>query len=112
MRNRACDNEFFYCLMTLESAPLTETIVDTLTERNVTTRSDQLGCLQPPVALRSDVNQNGVPINFLNDSVLSLPNPLEFEVTADKWQVRKMSLNSTGTSVNILTGYITLCGCH
>ena len=28
------------------------------------------------------------PINFLNESVLGLPNPLVFEMTADRWQVR------------------------
>ena len=98
--------------MPLGNMPLTNTIVDTLSERNIATRAGQLGCLQPLVALRSDENVNGATIDFLNDSVLGLPNPLEFEVTADKWQVKKMSLNSAGTSVNILTGCITLCRCH
>ena len=73
--------------MPLESAPLTDTIMDTLTERNIATRADKLGCLQPPVALRSDVNQNGAFIDFLSDTVLGLLNPLEFEVTANRWQV-------------------------
>ena len=88
----ACDNEFFYCLMPLGNVPLTDTIVDSVRERNVTTRADQLGCLQPSVALRSDVNDDGGTINFLSDTVLGLSNPLEFEVTADRWQVRNILL--------------------
>ena len=86
---RACDNEFFYCLMPLGSTPLTNSdILSTLPERDITTRAGQLGCLQPPVALRSNENGNGAQIDFNADTVLGLPNPLKFEVTADKWQVR------------------------
>ena len=73
--------------MPLGNTPLTNTIVDTLAVRNIATRADQLGCLQPPVSLRSDENTDGATINFLADTVLGLPNPLEFEVTADRWQV-------------------------
>ena len=73
--------------MPLGNMPLTNTIVDTLSERNIATRTGQLGCLQPPNALRSDENENGGPINFLTDKVLGLSNPMEFEVTADSWQV-------------------------
>ena len=61
---KACDNEFFYCLMPLENTPLTDNVVDSLTERDIITRADQLGCLQPPVALRSDENDDGGIINF------------------------------------------------
>ena len=92
--NRACDDEFFYCLMPLENTPLTNTIVNTLTVNNIATRAGQLGCLQPPDALRSAVNFNGATINFLSDTVIGLPNPLEFEVTADRWQVREICIIS------------------
>ena len=75
--------------MPLESTLLTNaSILNTLPERDITTRADQLGCLQPPVALRSEVNENGAPIDFLSDTVLGLPNPLEFGVSANRWQVR------------------------
>ena len=57
--------------------------------RHIATRASQLGCLQPPSAFRSDrTNYNGAAINFNSDTVLGLPNPLEFEVTADRWKVR------------------------
>ena len=74
--------------MPLGNMPLADTIVDTETERNLTTRAGRLGCLQPPVALRSDVNHNGGTVDFTSDTVLGLPNPLVFEMTADRWQVR------------------------
>ena len=82
-----CDSEFFYCL----KSQLRLNIEDTLSflpERDITTRADQLGCLETstatPTALKSDVDTDGESLNF---TVLGLPNPLEFRVTAFRLQV-------------------------
>ena len=97
--HRACDNEFFYCLIPLGNTPLTNAnILNTLPERDITTHADQLGCQQPPVALRSDENRDGGTINFLSNTVLGLLNPLEFEVPADRWQVRKIHKSIKNTT--------------
>ena len=83
-----CDNEFFYCLMPSESTPLSDDdISDTVPVNNRIIRADRLGCLQPSTAQRSSINMDGEMINFLSERVLGLPNPLEFEVAADRWQV-------------------------
>ena len=84
-----CDNEFFYCLMPLGSVRSNSVIFSTEDENDLVTRAIDLGCLQPSTALRSNTNGNGVPIDFFDPSemVLGLPNPLEFEVTAVRWQV-------------------------
>ena len=82
-----CDNEFFYCLMPLDSIPLTESdnISDTvLVDDRVNARA---GCLQPSTAQRSEINLNGEMIDFRSEIVLGLPNPLEFEMSAVRWQV-------------------------
>ena len=82
-----CDNEFFYCLIPIDSESRYSVDESSVGVRNISTRADQLGCLQPPSALRSITNFNGRAINFASDTVLGLPNPLEFEVTSVSWQV-------------------------
>lgn len=75
-----------------------DTILNSVPEDNLATRAGQLGCLQPPTAQRSLIrNRDGGIINFLSGWVLGLPNPLEFEVTAVRWQVRK-----GGGAINLL----------
>ena len=87
-----CDSEFFYCLMPLGGLVITDDIVSSLPERDITTRADQLGCLETPTALRSDVDTDGESLNFLADTFLGLPNPMEFRVTASRWQVKNYIL--------------------
>ena len=84
-----CDTEFFYCLMPLGVVPDTNDVLDTVEEENRVTRAELLGCIQPGTALKSDVSRDtlGTQIEFDNDRVLGLPNPLEFVVQASKWQV-------------------------
>lgn len=86
--DQLCDNEFFYCLIPLDSESQYSVNESSVSVRNITTRASQLGCFQPPSALRSVTNFNGGTINFDSDTVLGLPNPLEFEVTSVSWQVR------------------------
>ena len=82
-----CDNVFFYCLRRLGS-PLPQVDYVRLSSfRKTVSRANELGCTQPSIALRSHVNLNSVFVNFNSDTVLGLPNPLVFEVTADRWQV-------------------------
>ena len=88
-------------------------VFDSVTERNITTRADQLGCLQPPPAQRSGVNFDGIMIDFLSDTVLGLPNPLEFEVTADRWKVRNIQCTfSPFDYSNLPTGHWIVRGCY
>ena len=84
-----CDTEFFYCLMPLGVVPDVSDVFDTVEEENRDTRAELLGCIQPGTALKSDVSRDtlGTQIEFDNDTVLGLPNPLEFVVQASKWQV-------------------------
>ena len=84
-----CDNQFFTCLMPFQNNPSTVTILSTISEESASTRGEELGCSQPPAALNTTVlNMNGEAIDFSSGMFLGLPNPLEFEVTADRWQVR------------------------
>ena len=86
-----CDTEFFYCLMPLGVVLDTNDVLDTVEEENRVTRAEELGCIQPETALKSDVmrdtDQLNRQIEFDNDTVLGLPNPLEFVVQASEWQV-------------------------
>ena len=86
-----CDTEFFYCLMPLGVVLDTNDVLDTVEEENRVTRAEELGCIQPETALKSDVmrdtDQLNRQIEFDRDTVLGLPNPLEFVVQASKWQV-------------------------
>ena len=100
-----CDNVFFYCLMPLGSVPSNSTIFSLADENDLITRATGLGCLQPSTALRSDINENGDTINFFNPSgmVLGLSSPLEFEVTAVRWQVSVLTqlLNKGQRLINL-----------
>ena len=73
--------------MPLGSLPLLDNIVDTVMVDDRVARAEQLGCLQPSTAQKSAINLNGQMIDFRSEMVLGLPNPLEFEMTAVKWQV-------------------------
>ena len=84
MRER-CDNVFFYCLMPSGSSPATA-VVSSASEK-FSTRARQLGCL-PQSAQWSKRNDDAATIDFTSSRVLGLPNPLVFEVTAPRWQVR------------------------
>ena len=79
---RRCDNEFFYCLMPSGSSPATTAVSSASEDFN--TRAGQLGCL-PQSAQWSQVDTNA---QAMSTTVLGLPNPLVFEVTAPRWQVR------------------------
>ena len=84
--NRRCDNEFFYCLMPSGSSPATTAVSSASEDFN--TRAGQLSCLPQTAQWSQQVNTNAGAINFMSDTVLGLPNPLIFEVTAPRWQVR------------------------
>ena len=86
-----CDNEFFHCLMFPGSIPPIEITLNSLsmTARDIVTRARDLNCLQPSLALMSDVNFDGEMIDFSSGTFLGLPNPLEFEVVAGRWTVSR-----------------------
>ena len=88
-RGERCDDEFFYCLFPLGSFLLESTVFESVSEVDTVTRAEQLGCLQPSTALRSDVDTDGEGPGF--GPVLGLSNPLQFEVTADRWQVNMIA---------------------
>ena len=81
-----CDNVFFYCLMPLGSVPDNPIIFSMVDGNDPITRATDLGCLQPSTALRSDRSRDGNSLLISNPG-LGLSNPLEFEVTAVRWQV-------------------------
>ena len=63
-------------------------IVNSLPLEDAILRAEQLGCLSTSAAMQSSINTDGEPINFNAGTVLGLPNPLEFEVDAVRWEVR------------------------
>ena len=84
-----CDNEFFFCVRPLGTAmPTTQSLLTSGgTRSSAEQRAADLQCLQPPAALRSDVNTDGEATEFIGPRFLGLPNPMEFHITASKWEV-------------------------
>ena len=104
--SQRCDNEFFYCLLPRAGATLTlDTIMESRTINDATDRGEALGCLQPSTALRSGRNLNDAPIDFLSETVLDLPNPLEFQIEAEEWEVSHLKLESEEFS-SLAKGYM------
>ena len=88
-----CDSEFFYCLFPWPGATLSiGTIMNSWILNDATDRGKDLGCLQPSTALGSGLNLNDAPIDFLSETVLDLPNPLESQIEAEEWQVSNLNL--------------------
>lgn len=86
--NRKCDNEFFFCVRPLGTARQTLDILLASVPINMTEqRGTYLQCLQPPPALTSSINTDGLPIDYSSAIFLGLPNPLEFRVNASVWEV-------------------------
>ena len=84
-----CDNEFFACVRPLNtSRPTLQTSIDSVPVRSLQRRAELLQCLQPPAAIRSGVNTDAGPIDFMGPTFLGTPNPMEFQVTATEWEVR------------------------
>lgn len=87
--NEGCDSEFFYCVRPLGTnvtppGPTTATAPGVfIGERTIA----MLQCLQPPGAVRSDVNNISASVDFTSATLLGQPNPLEFKVIATKWEV-------------------------
>ena len=54
---------------------------------SVRLRAQLLQCLQPPGALRSGINTDGETIDFDGTVFLGLPNPLQFTVSTNRWEV-------------------------
>ena len=59
----------------------------TISIQSVEERAELLQCLQPPGALRSDINRDGNVIDFQGTTFLGLPNPLQFTVISSQWEV-------------------------
>ena len=76
---------FLFCVRPLGTAdPTLSTLKDTISNN----RARELQCMQPPSALTSDeANGDGRPINFVRQTFLGIPNPMEFPVTASMWEV-------------------------
>ena len=106
-----CDNVFFYCLMPLGSVPSNSTIFSTENENALITRARDLGCLQLSTALRSDRSGDD-DVLLLSNPGMGLSNPLEFEVTAVRWQVSVLKfLSLLAYYVLLMSGHYTVCGC-
>ena len=83
-----CDNEFLFCLRPFDSVPLsTNTVNNSRQVQHLATRASNLGCLEPPPAQRSEIDSNGMLSSFTTPTFLGLPNPMDFPVTATKWEV-------------------------
>ena len=85
-----CESQFFYCPMPLGRTLTENAALGTVNTNVLSDRAGELGCLETitPSALSSDISHNGLAIDFSGNQVLDLPNPFEFQVTADRWQVR------------------------
>ena len=64
-----------------------QTILDSVPERSLEARAEQLQCLQTPPPLRSGVDENGNDLDLSGTDLLGLSNPMEFRVTASEWMV-------------------------
>ena len=73
-----CDSFFTYCLRN----------VDTLTA----------GCPEDVNIMRSGVNPDDAPIDFSQNTVLGLDNPLVFQGLSDNWNVSIILFHEASTS--------------
>ena len=83
-----CDNEFFACVRPVRTPILTRnSAVASVSEHSLQRRAELLQCLQPPAAIRSGVNTDAGPIDFMGPTFLGTPNPMEFQVNAQTFEV-------------------------
>ena len=84
------DNEFFFCVRPLNTPiPQRQTIIDSVSERRVPSRAVQLQCLQPPAAIRTNVDDDAGPVNSVGELFLGMPNPMVFPVASQEWEVSR-----------------------
>ena len=90
--NRDCENVFFYCVrpsgtptQTLETI-LEDTEFDNL--NSIEDRERELQCTPSLAAFRSTPTNDF--IDFSQPTFLGIPNPMEFQVVANKWEVSKL----------------------
>ena len=74
------------------SPPLSaQAIKDSVPERSLEARAEQLQFMQTPPPLRSEVDENGNDLDLSGTELLGLPNPIEFRVTGE-WVVSSYSI--------------------
>ena len=88
--SRDCENVFFYCVRPLGTPTQTlETVLgDTVFEDSIEDRERELQCTPSLAAFRSTPTDDF--IDFSQPTFLGIPNPMEFQVVANKWEVSKL----------------------
>ena len=74
-------------------SPALQTLISAASEQVIDDQARELLCLQPQTAFRTDINTNGVSIDFSGPMLLGIPNPMEFRVNTSEWEVSNVMLN-------------------